>query len=892
MGVRIRQVICPVVLVEAGGEVEAAPAPGGAVAGAESAETIGGVPAAEMGPSAPSAGPEVGATGPGASVNSVVPVAVPEELGAGEPRGEEARTPEETGVGEPAAEAAPSPESLGAEADLASLADTEQERVSGPIGVGPLQFQAWAGERQEPLAIAQTRRARRAAGLPPFEALRPASVRSLAAAGDSGFRLAEEHLAALAPLVGGGIGDVRIHTGRAASETAEALGAEAFTVGRDVFFAEGGFIPNSPRGRALLAHELVHVRQQTGPGAGRVLGYGGEAGEGEAEAVEQAALSGGRLTAGGLTVSRYVRNYLSADGRPLAAGERARLDDISLKALEVCRQSLGPELDRASPERIETLAVDVALDLAALTDEQAAQVWGNALAEAIRTELGAGDGTPRPASASVSMKPNGKGRSGREAPRGEKSPEELSARVDEENTSLIIFSRPVTLDEAKSYLWKKPPDDPKAIKPDAKDAGTNGRYTRFLVDVRNNLDLALSMQHGLAEFYLRRARANIIRSKAPPPPPLEQQIQRMPAWVPDAVRKRILELHRAGEFKKGLPQVYTFPGEPPWGPIVVWVGPSEFTSDETVMQVYQYYPEELGFYEKLRGYSKHAARLHHFAKTVWNKDMKYYVEGKKMRPSDARSLIQEQWAEIFRQFVGAVGMAFASAGGLRPREGAAGAGATLRRGIGGRQAPRPTAPRGGVAEPRIPGPSAPKVRPVEPGVGGSPAKGAPVAPSGGAAGAAKGAASAAKKEPLFYKPKMTATPKLPAGHGETNKFGDVLYSSKGTAKDINLARFHEKVHSFLSPKLRYLRNFRADLGMAGYGKSQFLKYLEEAMAEAYAQVKVARGVAGKLEGLLAGIRFPIRNGYCEVSVVVAEGAVGTIVVGGVIYGVYMYASSD
>jgi hypothetical protein len=55
---------------------------------------------------------------------------------------------------------------------------------------------------------------------------------------------------------------VRLHTDTRAAEAAEALGAEAFTVGDDVVFGRGRYAPRSPDGQGLLAHELAHVAQQ------------------------------------------------------------------------------------------------------------------------------------------------------------------------------------------------------------------------------------------------------------------------------------------------------------------------------------------------------------------------------------------------------------------------------------------------------------------------------------------------------------------------------------------------------------------------------------------------------------------------------------------------------
>ncbi|MCX4678572.1 DUF4157 domain-containing protein [Streptomyces sp. NBC_01433] len=56
--------------------------------------------------------------------------------------------------------------------------------------------------------------------------------------------------------------DVRIHTGPDASLSAAALGARAYTAGSHIVFRHGHYRPDTPAGRLLLAHELVHVIQQ------------------------------------------------------------------------------------------------------------------------------------------------------------------------------------------------------------------------------------------------------------------------------------------------------------------------------------------------------------------------------------------------------------------------------------------------------------------------------------------------------------------------------------------------------------------------------------------------------------------------------------------------------
>jgi hypothetical protein len=57
---------------------------------------------------------------------------------------------------------------------------------------------------------------------------------------------------------------VRVHDDRAAGRAARALGARAFALGEDVFFAPGQYQPSSPGGRGLIAHELAHVVQARG----------------------------------------------------------------------------------------------------------------------------------------------------------------------------------------------------------------------------------------------------------------------------------------------------------------------------------------------------------------------------------------------------------------------------------------------------------------------------------------------------------------------------------------------------------------------------------------------------------------------------------------------------
>jgi hypothetical protein len=90
-------------------------------------------------------------------------------------------------------------------------------------------------------------------------------------------------------------GRVRVHTDRRAAESARAVSARAYTVGTHIVFGEGEYRPDTPDGRRLLAHELVHVLQQHGSREVREASVGPVDGPAEREA----ALIAGRVASGG-----------------------------------------------------------------------------------------------------------------------------------------------------------------------------------------------------------------------------------------------------------------------------------------------------------------------------------------------------------------------------------------------------------------------------------------------------------------------------------------------------------------------------------------------------------------------------------------------------------------
>jgi hypothetical protein len=119
----------------------------------------------------------------------------------------------------------------------------------------------------------------------------PAAVeRAVDAERGGGERLVSEVREPMEAAFGADFRDVRVHHDAAAAGLARQVGARAFATGSDVFFGAGTYQPSNSAGRELLAHELAHVVQQTGPGVRTKLEVGppGDALEVEADRAARA----------------------------------------------------------------------------------------------------------------------------------------------------------------------------------------------------------------------------------------------------------------------------------------------------------------------------------------------------------------------------------------------------------------------------------------------------------------------------------------------------------------------------------------------------------------------------------------------------------------------------
>jgi len=89
---------------------------------------------------------------------------------------------------------------------------------------------------------------------------RPDSSAELRAA-EAADRVMRPSAGARAGRVGPQFDSVRVHDDPSSARAASALGARAFALGEDIFFAAGQYDPWSSAGRRLIGHELAHVLQ-------------------------------------------------------------------------------------------------------------------------------------------------------------------------------------------------------------------------------------------------------------------------------------------------------------------------------------------------------------------------------------------------------------------------------------------------------------------------------------------------------------------------------------------------------------------------------------------------------------------------------------------------------
>lgn len=158
----------------------------------------------------------------------------------------------------------------------------------------------------------------------------------------------------------------------------------------------------------------------------------------------------------------------------------------------------------------------------------------------------------------------------------------------------------------------------------------------------------------------------------------------------------------------------------------------------------------------------------------------------------------------------------------------------------------------------------------------------------------------ARGRPQFLPPVGKAPPMPPAGNqlrvarpwflgekvlGDTDRYGSIRVARAGprevdpetgrlgarSARPVTQQRaalYHELVHRYFSPRTGPLRHLRAQASITGYQRSALLRYLEEALAQGYGQLKENGFVSAK-----NAYRFPLDGGYVTVARMWHEGTV-------------------
>lgn len=160
----------------------------------------------------------------------------------------------------------------GAEAECESCREEKALGLQTKLAVGarndPLEHEADRAAAQvmnqasvPATTPAQPRLSRRARGQGAPQPV-PASVTATLNA--TGSPLPPSARAFFEPRFGHDFGHVRVHHDAPAAASARDVSAHAYTVGHHVVFDQGRYAPHTGAGKALLAHELAHVVQQTG----------------------------------------------------------------------------------------------------------------------------------------------------------------------------------------------------------------------------------------------------------------------------------------------------------------------------------------------------------------------------------------------------------------------------------------------------------------------------------------------------------------------------------------------------------------------------------------------------------------------------------------------------
>jgi hypothetical protein len=327
------------------------------------------------------------------------------------------------------------------------------------------------------------------------------------------------------------------------------------------------------------------------------------------------------------------------------------------------------------------------------------------------------------------------------------------------------------------------------------------------------------------------------------------------------------------------------------GRLIVHVSPGGLG---TIVRFYRLYPEDMEFWLAYTHGDEWLARTLQQHWVQRNRDMWYMVNERGYPPEYAEAELDYIDEQVFKalveSFAGvlAAGSAISSVGaGMRQAETI---GSRLRPGekmaeleerYAGKLAQSEEEAAGRTAQ-TGPGPTAPTPTPAP-----APAPASTPTPTPTPTPPSLRERASSWWDSLWAKPKTTYDPNMPANiKGRADWEGNIRMNPNQDAASLYKYYQHELVHRWLTPKfLPVLRKFRISVAKGAYENSAFMKYLEEALAQSYAEL---RTVGPK--GLKAGFSFPVANGYVTLTEVILEGAIGVVAYGSIVFSVYFYES--
>jgi Domain of unknown function (DUF4157) len=158
------------------------------------------------------------------------------------------------------------------EADRVAEQVMRPPAASGAASLAPPSWTAAAGTHVQRMCAGCEKEDEKIRGKPIGSSLElsPGVARGIEGTRGGGAPLPAATRAFFEPRFGHGFDHVRVHHDAGAQAMASQVNARAFTIGRDVYFNAGQYVPSTSVGQRLLAHELTHVVQQSSGGEPRI----------------------------------------------------------------------------------------------------------------------------------------------------------------------------------------------------------------------------------------------------------------------------------------------------------------------------------------------------------------------------------------------------------------------------------------------------------------------------------------------------------------------------------------------------------------------------------------------------------------------------------------------